>query len=90
MKKKFFAALLLLPIFLCAQTAKIKIDIDRTIGEIDPNKNLRGIYGADSVQWTKDGIARQRKVQHIIRDLIRSFFAACGRARFARKIMLKP
>jgi len=40
MKKILFAALLLLPIFLCAQTAKIKIDIDRTIGEIDPK-----IYG---------------------------------------------
>lgn len=40
MKKIFLAALLLLPIFLCAQTAKIKIDVDRTIGEIDPK-----IYG---------------------------------------------
>jgi alpha-L-arabinofuranosidase len=40
MKKLFFAILLVLPFALNAQTAKIKIDVDRTIGEIDPN-----IYG---------------------------------------------
>ena len=40
MKKLFFALLLALPYFVSAQTAKIKIDIDRTVGEIDPK-----IYG---------------------------------------------
>ncbi|HKZ38754.1 MAG TPA: hypothetical protein VJ184_13930, partial [Chryseolinea sp.] len=40
MKKAFFTSLLFLPFLLSAQTAKIKIDIDRTIGEIDPK-----IYG---------------------------------------------
>jgi alpha-N-arabinofuranosidase len=40
MKKMFLTALLSLPLLLFAQTAKIKIDIDRTIGEIDPK-----IYG---------------------------------------------
>lgn len=36
MKKLFFELLIVLPIFLNGQTAKIKIDIERTIGEIDP------------------------------------------------------
>jgi alpha-N-arabinofuranosidase len=40
MKKMFFFLLFALPFSLQAQTAKIKIDINRTIGEIDPN-----IYG---------------------------------------------
>jgi alpha-N-arabinofuranosidase len=40
MKKLFFTLLLALPVSLFAQTAKIKIDIDRIIGEIDPK-----IYG---------------------------------------------
>ena len=40
MKKLFFALLFVLPFTVFAQTAKIKIDVDRTIGEIDPN-----IYG---------------------------------------------
>ena len=40
MKKIFFTLLIVLPFSLFSQTAKIKIDIDRTIGEIDPN-----IYG---------------------------------------------
>ncbi|MGE5861515.1 MAG: alpha-N-arabinofuranosidase, partial [Ignavibacteria bacterium] len=40
MIKLFFAFFLALPFILFAQTAKIKIDIDRTIGEIDPK-----IYG---------------------------------------------
>ena len=40
MKKLFFTLLLALPFSLFAQTAKIKIDVDRTIGEIDPK-----IYG---------------------------------------------
>jgi alpha-N-arabinofuranosidase len=40
MKKLFFALLLALPFSLFAQTAKIKIDVERTIGEIDPK-----IYG---------------------------------------------
>ena len=40
MKKYFFALLLVFPFILPAQTAKIKIDVDRTIGEIDPK-----IYG---------------------------------------------
>jgi len=40
MKKLFFTALVALPFFLSAQTAKIKIDVDRRIGEIDPK-----IYG---------------------------------------------
>jgi alpha-N-arabinofuranosidase len=40
MKKIFLALILALPFALSAQTAKIKIDIDRTIGEIDPK-----IYG---------------------------------------------
>ncbi len=40
MKKYFLYLLLALPFVLSAQTAKIKIDIDRTIGEIDPK-----IYG---------------------------------------------
>lgn len=40
MKKIFINLLLFLPLFLFAQTAKIKIDIDRVIGEIDPK-----IYG---------------------------------------------
>jgi alpha-L-arabinofuranosidase len=40
MKKLFFAMLLVLPFVAFAQTAKIKFDIDRTIGVIDPK-----IYG---------------------------------------------
>jgi alpha-L-arabinofuranosidase len=40
MKKYFLCLLLALPFVLSAQTAKIKIDVDRTIGEIDPK-----IYG---------------------------------------------
>jgi alpha-L-arabinofuranosidase len=40
MKKSFFVLLIALPFCLSAQTAKIKIDIDRTIGVIDPK-----IYG---------------------------------------------
>jgi alpha-N-arabinofuranosidase len=40
MKKLFFTLLVVLPFYLFAQTAKIKIDVDRTIGEIDPK-----IYG---------------------------------------------
>ena len=40
MKRLFTAFLLALSVSLSAQTAKIKIDVDRTIGEIDPN-----IYG---------------------------------------------
>jgi alpha-L-arabinofuranosidase len=40
MKKLLFTILVALPILLNAQTAKIKIDIERSIGEIDPR-----IYG---------------------------------------------
>jgi len=40
MKKLFFALLFVFPFSLFAQTAKIKIDVNRTIGKIDPN-----IYG---------------------------------------------
>jgi len=40
MKKRYLTAIVALPLFLSAQTAQIKIDIDRTIGEIDPK-----IYG---------------------------------------------
>jgi alpha-N-arabinofuranosidase len=40
MKNNFLCLLLALPFILSAQTAKIKIDVDRTIGEIDPK-----IYG---------------------------------------------
>lgn len=40
MKKSLFSLLLALPCILSAQTAKIKIDVERTIGEIDPK-----IYG---------------------------------------------
>ena len=36
MKRLLFPFFLLFPIALLAQTAKIKIDIDRTIAEIDP------------------------------------------------------
>jgi alpha-N-arabinofuranosidase len=40
MKKTLLLWLIVVPIALPAQTVKIKIDIDRTIGEIDPK-----IYG---------------------------------------------
>ena len=40
MKKLFFVILIIFPFSLFAQTAQIKIDVDRTIGKIDPN-----IYG---------------------------------------------
>ena len=40
MKKLIFVLLLVSPVFVHARTAKIKIDIDRQIGEVDPN-----IYG---------------------------------------------
>ena len=40
MKKLLLNSLLAFPVSLFAQTAKIKIDVDRTIGEIDPK-----IYG---------------------------------------------
>jgi alpha-N-arabinofuranosidase len=40
MKKLFFALLISFPFVLFAQTAKIKIDVDKTIGKIDPD-----IYG---------------------------------------------
>ena len=40
MKKLIFTLSFALPFALFAQTAKIKIDVDRTIGEIDPK-----IYG---------------------------------------------
>ena len=36
MKRLFFYLLFVIPSGLFAQTAKIKIDIERTIGEIDP------------------------------------------------------
>jgi alpha-L-arabinofuranosidase len=49
MKRLFFALFLLFPIALLAQTAKIKIDIDRTIAQIDPK-----IYGVfmEPIQFT--------------------------------------
>jgi len=40
MRKSFILALLVIPVFVFGQTAKIKIDISRNIGEIDPK-----IYG---------------------------------------------
>jgi alpha-N-arabinofuranosidase len=40
MKKSLFTLMLAVPFVLSAQTAKIRIDVDRTIGEIDPK-----IYG---------------------------------------------
>jgi alpha-N-arabinofuranosidase len=40
MKKIVFSLLLAIPCFAIAQNAKIKIDIERTIGQIDPK-----IYG---------------------------------------------
>jgi len=40
MKKLVFVAILILPFIMIAQTAKIKIDVERPIGEIDPK-----IYG---------------------------------------------
>ena len=40
MKKLIFVILFALPLSLFAQTAKIKIEVDRTVGKIDPN-----IYG---------------------------------------------
>ena len=40
MKKSLFSLLVALPLFLSAQTAKIKIDVERKIAEIDPK-----IYG---------------------------------------------
>ncbi len=40
MKKIFFTLLSAFPLYLCAQNATIKIDVNRAIGEIDPN-----IYG---------------------------------------------
>ncbi len=40
MKKLFFTLLAALPLLLSGQTAKIKIDVDKTVGEIDPK-----IYG---------------------------------------------
>ncbi|MFZ0453205.1 MAG: alpha-L-arabinofuranosidase C-terminal domain-containing protein [Ignavibacteriaceae bacterium] len=40
MKKLFLITLIIFPFILFAQTAEIKIDVDRTIGKIDPN-----IYG---------------------------------------------
>jgi alpha-L-arabinofuranosidase len=40
MRKIFFALLVALPVFMSAQTAKIKIDVNRKISEIDPK-----IYG---------------------------------------------
>jgi hypothetical protein len=49
MKKYIFPLFLLFPIALLAQTTKIKIDIDRTIAEIDPK-----IYGVfmEPIQFT--------------------------------------
>lgn len=40
MKNLFIIVLLMFPVALFTQNAKIKIDVDRTIGEIDPK-----IYG---------------------------------------------
>ena len=40
MKKLLFILMFLLPVFLLAQHTKIKVDVNRTIGEIDPK-----IYG---------------------------------------------
>jgi len=37
MKKLIFTALFLLPRLLWAQSAKIKIDVSRSVGEIKPN-----------------------------------------------------
>jgi alpha-N-arabinofuranosidase len=49
MKRVLFYLVLLIPIALPAQTAKIKIDIDRTIAQIDPK-----IYGVfmEPIQFT--------------------------------------
>jgi alpha-L-arabinofuranosidase len=64
MKKLILTLLIALPCFLSAQTAKIKIDIDRKIGVVDPNiyggfleamVAYRGLYEPDSPLSNKDG-----------------------------------
>ena len=54
MKAVFFTLLLFLPFFISAQTAKIKIDIDRTIGEIMPISRTIG-FPAHSFTQIKVG-----------------------------------
>ncbi|MEP6675668.1 MAG: alpha-L-arabinofuranosidase C-terminal domain-containing protein [Ferruginibacter sp.] len=50
MKKQFLALLFILPFFTQAQNAKIKIDVQRSIGEIDPK-----IYGVFMEPITSSG-----------------------------------
>ncbi len=47
MKKVRFSLLLAFPLSLSAQNAKIKIDVDRKIGEIDP------IFLEADISWNK-------------------------------------
>ena len=55
MKNVFIILLLALPLSLSAQTAKIKIDVDRTIGEIDPKIYGVFMYSLNGVEWKPIG-----------------------------------
>ena len=76
MRKIFFTSLAALPLFLVAQTAKIKIDIDRTIGEIDPK-----IYGVfmEPIHFSGRMIwfTRYCRLQYAVWKSVRSIFPAC-------------
>jgi len=61
MKTVSFILLLVLPFSTFAQTAKIKIDVDRTIGEVDPN-----IYGVfmEPIHFSRPRPGQEEIVSH--------------------------
>ncbi len=77
MKKLFFCFVACFPVALNAQTAKIKIDIDRTIGEIDPK-----IYGVfmEPIHFNgrRMGLPDSVEFNTLIWKFIRSIFTPCG------------
>ncbi len=75
MKKLLSVLILALPFLLFAQNAKIKIDVNRTIGEIDPK-----IYGVfmEPIQFSgrRMGLPDSVKFNTLYGTVIRSRFAA--------------
>src|SRR5665811_515056 len=52
MKKVFFSFLLALPLATFAQNATIKIDVNRTVGQIDPK--IYGVFMEPCLLYTSD------------------------------------
>ena len=77
MKKFLFFLLFALPLPLSAQTAKIKIDVDRTIGAIDPK-----IYGVfmEPIHFNgrRMGLPDTVRLQHRVWKSLRSLLTPRG------------